>query len=470
MRILILDPDAAFSRICKLTLSRVPKLEFLESQTLEEAAQALQASSPIDCVISENLKDTRASDISGLLAGIEPRPALVICSDIPVSASAAPQIDGMVLKNEASQKLYPVVAGLLNGKIPPPEARGSDYVALPIDLVYQADRLAADLYLRINHRFIHVFRKDEPLRPEEIKKYSEKGLEQLYVKLEDLDSFVEAYLRNHLSDVALQGPIQSTNIRDAASRVDDQQRKQVLESLAKTVEQARDVGLGINEVLKFSKETYPRIQRAIGVLPLTPEIESAIRATVTLTIDSVRWNKNLNEIFIRTIGREDRSGGLHSTLVAHVACRIAYKMGWKSHSSRHKLCLAAFLHDITLTSEALSSIQSYDEFLMVAPKLSAEEKGLFESHPEDAAQLALGMTLPPPEVETILRQHHETPGGGGFPAGLHYRQFHPLAAVFVVAEDWVLASESVSAADFIKDRAARYDFPLFREMLKTLRE
>ena len=43
----------------------------------------------------------------------------------------------------------------------------------------------------------------------------------------------------------------------------------------------------------------------------------------------------------------------------------------------------------------------------------------------------------PSDVERVLLQHHETPNVQGFPRGLGMKQITPLAAIFIVAEDFV---------------------------------
>jgi HD-GYP domain-containing protein (c-di-GMP phosphodiesterase class II) len=474
MRILLVDQDPDLLRLQKLALTQIPSVTVVDAHSISDAIHEVRSGVPLACIIADaQVSGASVSELLTVLQTVEPRPAFVLCSVTPLAQIPALsnfEIDAHLPKTDLAQKLAPLVRSLLKALPPAPDQRKSDYVPLPVHLVSRLDRLPTDIYIHLSHRYVHVFRKDDTLQPDELKKYSTRGLEELHIRLEDLESFTHAFVRNHLADMNLQTPLLASGIREVANRTKDQDKKTILEELASTVENSKQVGLGVGEVLKFTETAYPKIQKALGQLAIKPEIESAIRATVALTVESVRWNRNLESLFEQTLGRQERSCGLHATLVAHVACRIAHRMGWKSASTRHKLCLAAFLHDITLTSDRLSDFQSYDDFLAEAGSLSAEEKAAFESHPEEAAKIALQMELPPPDVETILRQHHESPAGGGMPENIGYQQFHPLAAVFVLAEDWVMASETETLADFAKHNAAHYDYPLFRELLRKLRE
>jgi len=86
----------------------------------------------------------------------------------------------------------------------------------------------------------------------------------------------------------------------------------------------------------------------------------------------------------------------------------------------------------------------------------------YSNHPAQAAALVKLWPDIPPELDTIIIQHHERPDGSGFPAGLTHQKIIPLAAIFIVAEDLVNAifkspNQKLDVAQFLETRAKIYE-------------
>jgi CheY-like chemotaxis protein len=478
MRVLWVDDNADVRRLARLTLEKNLGATVEEAADPLEAIRLIQAQPAYDVIVSDyDMGQSTGADLLKEVRKLTHPPLFVMCSSSPLSELKdveSGNLDGFVPKHELSQKLIPTLRTLLPSQVPPPDQRQDDYVSLPISLVSRIDRMPTHIYLHLSHRYVHVFREGDTLQPQDIEKYAQKGLKTLFVKHEDLDRFVDAFLKNYAAASAAQKPVHAADVLKASVAATDTEAKAALHDLAVMMEKAKQVSLGVGNLISFTEEAYSTVQGALQILKISPDVESAIKATVQLSLEAIRNSPNLKELFQEILANPNRSSGLHATVVGHVACRIAYCMGWKSPATRYKLCLAAFLHDITLRSEKVAALAGHEDFLMAAGSLSDEEKAQYENHPIEAAALALGMSLPPPDVDLILSQHHELPGGGGFPEGINYQGFHPLAAIFVIAEDWVLYTQkerqNASSAEFAKSRARKYDYPLFREMLLKLRE
>jgi HD-GYP domain-containing protein (c-di-GMP phosphodiesterase class II) len=125
--------------------------------------------------------------------------------------------------------------------------------------------------------------------------------------------------------------------------------------------------------------------------------------------------------------------GDHSFLTGHIACAISSEMEWNSEATFHKLTLASFMHDITLNDNALAECETIEE----AEKLNLKPEALygFKKHPFKTAEMVRGMTEIPPDVDSIIFQHHERPSGEGFPRSITGAYISPLSAVFIVAHD-----------------------------------
>lgn len=478
MRVLLVDESADIRRLARLMLEKRWGAEVEEAQGLQTALRIIKEQPRFDCVISDAQEsEASAAELLQLVRQHPHPPLFILCSATPIQELSAIQpadLDGYLPKHELAQKLLPLLQSLFKAQVGAPEERHGDYVPLPMSLVSRIDRMPTHVYLHLGHRYVHVFREGDTLQPNDIQKYVDKGLKILHVKLDDLEKFTDAFFKNHVAAATIQQPVRAADVRKASETTQDSEKKAALAELARIMEKAKQVSLGVGDLIPFTEEAYSTVQRALGVLDVTPDIESAIRATVQLALESVRDTPLLKESFDTILSRSEKSAGLHSVVIGHAACRIADRMGWKSPATRYKLCLASFLHDLTLRSERVAGFADYEEFLLEAGSLTPEEKAQYENHPLDAAELALKMSMPPPDMDLILSQHHELPSGEGFPNKIQYQAFHPLAAVFVIAEDWVLyiqrEGHNSSLAGFAKSRAARYDYPLFREMLLKLRE
>ena len=69
-----------------------------------------------------------------------------------------------------------------------------------------------------------------------------------------------------------------------------------------------------------------------------------------------------------------------------------------------------------------------------------------------AEKLRSKRNLIPPEIITIIEQHHELPDGKGFPLGITGGRFNSLSCIFIVSQQFV---ERLHAANFDFDQRLR---------------
>jgi HD-GYP domain-containing protein (c-di-GMP phosphodiesterase class II) len=97
----------------------------------------------------------------------------------------------------------------------------------------------------------------------------------------------------------------------------------------------------------------------------------------------------------------------------------------------------------------------------------------FRNHPQNAADIARRFSEVPPDVDTIIAQHHERPDGTGFPRRLSGNYIAPLASIFIVAHDLARYSrlrpnEKIDVKEFIKQGALKYKSSQFKKVLAVL--
>src|SRR5207244_821722 len=99
----------------------------------------------------------------------------------------------------------------------------------------------------------------------------------------------------------------------------------------------------------------------------------------------------------------------HSMMLGNLACTLAAAVGWSSETTFYKLSLASFLHDITLQNHELAGIQSLKELETRKEEFKPAELQAYKNHPHAASEMAKQFSEVPPDVDTIIMQHHEQP-------------------------------------------------------------
>ena len=108
---------------------------------------------------------------------------------------------------------------------------------------------------------------------------------------------------------------------------------------------------------------------------------------------------------------DDRQPGYarHANSVARLSRGVGVRLGLDVTELEH-LRLAALLHDVGLLRVPVSHTGSRWD-------LSADERRLWETHPEHGARMTTALDLPA-EVAAAIRGHHERWDGSGYPKGL----------------------------------------------------
>lgn len=156
---------------------------------------------------------------------------------------------------------------------------------------------------------------------------------------------------------------------------------------------------------------------------------------------------------------------LHHVLAAVVGLRLSRALGW-DEARRHSLAAAALTHDIALLK--------HRKILEHEAPLSGEEHQLVRSHPEEGLAMLLQFGVRDHLWLRIVREHHETLCGDGYPRGLAGDQLSEEVRVMSLADAYSamlrprpfrgrkLASEAID--DLRLNSSKRYD-PELVEML-----
>jgi len=211
------------------------------------------------------------------------------------------------------------------------------------------------------------------------------------------------------------------------------------------------------------------LRDVVGQLGFTPEAQAIAKSCVNMALKALGSKPKLNEILEDLKSKEGAYIPAHSFMVGNVACAIAHRIGWSSSATFFKLSLAAFLHDISLKSEIHAKLRDLSSAHRVG--LENEEIKLIKLHPVQASEYSKQFSEIPSDVDIIISQHHESPGGDGFPRGMPGKLISPLSALFIMAQDLVdavLNHPETKVEDFFKANASRYEVGQFRKIVALI--
>ncbi len=193
-------------------------------------------------------------------------------------------------------------------------------------------------------------------------------------------------------------------------------------------------------------------------LGFTKEVQEVTKKNVMQTIEKVRTAPKLTALLAQISNEKDKYISSHSMLLAYLGCALASQMEWSSDTTYQKITLAAFLHDVSLKNQDLAQIQSLGELAQKSKFFTKEEQKEFRNHPIAACDISKTFDEVPPDVDSIIIQHHERPDGSGFPRGITHSRIGPLSAVFIVAHDLVRYLLENSSTDLTTNNKALDSF------------
>lgn len=438
MKVLIVDDEVAIQQIISFMLESQLKVTSIYASSGNQAIEILKSDPEIDCVISDySMVDGNGGDISKYLIESHSDIPFILCSTYRPEALThfkAHPPQGYVQKPNLFPALYDQITALpmKSAKVPLED----EYCKIRSDLVLKLGLLNFDFYIQLNaHKYVKVFRKDDVFELADFERFEEKKIKYFYLKASDSKEVLGLMMKN-------------------------------INRLAETGDVSRDQAV---ELSTSSLEFIATFNSAFG---LSAEVQELTHATIKMVIQTIQTNEKLAKLFEYFLVDQDSYLVSHSIVLSYFTCGLASMLGWNSEITFYILTLSSFFHDLSLETDELSRIRSLEELEAANPPFTEEEKAKFKAHPETNSKLIDQLSESPAYVSTIILQHHQTPDGKGFPGPLDLKKLHPLAALFMVAEDLVSLNddpnEKVDIAKFIQDRTAFYSKEPFKKVIQTM--
>lgn len=297
-------------------------------------------------------------------------------------------------------------------------------------------KIQCDLYLKLSEdKIVKVFRKGSVVGPEDFDKYISKGaVESFHVKKSDYESISNSFF------VRLQDKLAPENLKS-------------------------------ENLLSCAKTVHKSLRSTIIQLGIKDEVLKVADATVGMIQAFSKKNPKVNSVLTKLMKKNDYFYE-HSMMLTFVSTAIAKEVDWEPYVTAEKLAFASFFHDIGTEDEEIA--------LMNFEKVEADEFGKkriqdYKLHPSLAVEFMDSVSEIPSDAHRIVGMHHENQDGTGFPKGLDWKAIFPLAAVFIVAEDFVNCVYQGGVAswyveDVLNDFDERYTKGNFKRAAKGLRK
>lgn len=272
-------------------------------------------------------------------------------------------------------------------------------VAVPSLETGAGKALPFDVYVRLpwSNRITLYRRRGSQLEQQRLEPDNASRL-NFFVENADYERYLE-YVADQLMDLIVSHPLDRDRLRQAAGRVlsnaiaqeDAAQAKQLMDNLGDVV--SRFVSRMASEELSSRQALFMKFAR------------------------------------LAEMGTDFQR---HPSHVSSMAVMLALGLGVSDQRTLVETALAGLLHDIGLTQLPVSVIGEAHNF----KSASTVSKALLKLHPQGGLDLLWNRGVRVSQLmESMILQHHEEWGGGGYPRGLSGEAVHPFAQLLRVADD-----------------------------------
>ena len=277
------------------------------------------------------------------------------------------------------------------------------YVGISIQTLASIRLITYPMFVRINEdKYVRYFNEGVELTRDEVIKLQKKGILELYVERSHFDHFIESFRHKVQKDMLFRG------FQDKSTS-------------------ALELSTLVQEIVMGAAKTFG----------LTPEMQELAQKNIQLV---KKFTENFDELDSilnwATLSQQEYSF-IHCILLCYLTTEVSSHIDMTEKYASKILALVSFFHDITLDNQQIKNERHYIKALSLNSTINKNDLKAVKIHPEASADLIKKWKLCSPELELVIRQHHEKPDGSGFPLQLHGAEINELAACFIVCEDLV---------------------------------
>lgn len=278
----------------------------------------------------------------------------------------------------------------------------NEFVPVALDYFYNitSTSMGCDVYIRIkkgdNYQFIKRLYSKDYFTREDIEKYKSTGLKEFYISKDHHSQFVN-YVTSQL--------VLKLESKDLSS-LDRMQLTSEAHSLS--LERLQSVGVD-NHIITIVEESIKSMEKLLH--------ENNALSNFLLSLRSNKLSYAYSHAYLCSLM-------LHKVIAA---------FDWSTASIKEKLTYIAYFHDISLTEDLMKYRSVID---LERSNLSSEVKKKVINHANLSADIIDKFPKVPIGVSSIIKEHHGSKSGSGFPDSLSIG-ITQLSMMFIVVEHFV---------------------------------
>jgi hypothetical protein len=438
-QVLLVEDNESLRAILKLNAVKSLGVNVIEKQSTVEAVSFIQILPDLDLIICREKMHGSFDIINILMTDKLSIPLIWIGQKQPLYKQT------IMLPSDANWEKILVESGKVLGIDAKNKIDDSASGFSPVDCHYflniNSTSLGCDVYIKLNKdgqdHYVKCLHSTDSFTRSDIEKYMNQGLKEFYVTNAHFVQFVN-FVTNQfvikLDEEKLAGAERITVTGDAY------------------------------------KITMDRIQ-SLGLDDFAVNVAEASIKSMTASIsENNALGSFLKLMKVNTLSYAYANAYLTSLILQ----KIVVQFDWCTNSIKERLTYVAYFHNCSLKEEHLMRILSYDQ--LEAAELSSKERELVLTHAMQSALLVDKFPSVPDGVSTIIKEHHGSKNGIGFPESLS-TNISPISMMFIVVEDFVdeflKVSEKPTKADFeyiYTHLSARYTSHTYAQTLNALDE
>jgi hypothetical protein len=438
-QVLVIEDNESLRGILKLNAAKSLGVDVIEKKSTAEAVSFIQILPGLDLIICREKMHGSFDIINTLMTDKLNIPLIWIGSKQPLYKQTI-----MMPMDSAWDKIL-IEAGKVLGIDYKNQTDESSVGFTPVDCHYflniNSTSLGCDVYLKLNREgcdhFVKCLHSTDSFTRADIEKYMNGGLKEFYVTKSHFVQFVN-FVTNQF------------------------------------VLKLDEAKLGAEERISVTGEAYKITMDRIQSLGLDDFAVNVAEASIKSMTASISENNALGNFLklmkVNSLSYAYANAYLNSLILQ----KVVEHFEWCTASIKARLTYVAYFHNCSLKDEHLMKILSYDQ-LEVAD-LTSKEREMVLTHAMQSAALVDKFPTVPEGVSTIIKEHHGSKNGIGFPETLS-TNISPVSMMFIVVEDFVdeflKVSEKPTKADFeyiYTHLSARYTSHTYAQTLQILDE
>lgn len=401
MKVLIIEQDQELIRLLSINLKIYLGLDTINKNNEEDAKKVLTCLDDIELIIAP-ASISRAFNLNNFYTFLEKSNLNIPFISIGKNETLPESIYQLStpLKWESLIRTAAIILDIDVSKF----TNTSPTKLLPIGLEFlnDIDIVPCDIYFKVKKRFEHVkyikrFNAGEKISNLEIEKYRQKGLKNIYID-QDLKHYFLSYITNNLSE--------KLNRRELSPI-----QKHFISSNINRILQQYLTNLKINESLV--ELTSTSIEHTLGLIENSESIQNEYR---------ILYKNKLNYYYQR------------NHLLTLIGTTLLNKIKNVDKDEMKTFAQLVFFSDIYLKTQKEIEISTMED--LNSTELTPDQRQNVLEHAKKAAELSKKVEGVSDLIPALIRQHHGSFDGRGFPS--HFPSKLPsIIKAFIISDFYV---------------------------------